>query len=92
LPDERVPKGDIAIAPDLAVESVSPNDTYEEVEVKVGEYLRAGVRLVWVISPETRTLLVRRPDKTATTLDTTDTLGGEGVIPGFTCLVGDLFV
>src|SRR5436190_23279128 len=42
LADERIPKGDIPLAPDLAVESVSPNDTYEEIEVKVGEYLRAG--------------------------------------------------
>ena len=88
--DERVPKGDIAIAPDLAVESVSPNDTYEEIEVKVNEYL-AGVRLVWVLSPEAKTVVIRRPDKTAATLDTTDALTGEGVIPGFNCPVADIF-
>lgn len=91
FPDDQVPRGDITIAPDIAVESVSPNDAYEEVEVKVGEYLGAGVRLVWVVSPDTKTVLVRRPDKSASTLDTTDTLSGESVIPGFTCPVADLF-
>jgi Uma2 family endonuclease len=89
--DEQIPKGDIFLAPDLVVESVSPNDTYEEIEVKVMEYLRAGVRLVWVISPEAKTVVVRRPDKTAAALDVTDTLSGESVIPGFSCPVADLF-
>jgi Uma2 family endonuclease len=91
LPGEQIPKGDIAVAPDLAVEVISPNDTYEEVEVKVIEYLKAGVRLVWVISPEAKTILVRRPNKTSTALDVTDTLSGEDVLPGFTCPVADLF-
>ena len=91
LQDERSPKGDILIAPDLVVESVSPNDTYEEIEVKVVEYLRAGVRLVWVFSPEAKTILVRRPDKSAVMLDVTDTLSGEDVVPGFSCPVADLF-
>jgi Uma2 family endonuclease len=90
--DEQLPEGDISIAPDIAVESVSPNDTYEEVEAKVGEYLGAGVRIVWVISPDTKTVLIRRPDKSAATLDATDVLSGENVIPGFTCPVADLFV
>ena len=43
LPDDKPPKGDIAIAPDLAVEVVSPNDLVEELEEKVGDYLSAGV-------------------------------------------------
>ena len=90
--DGQVPKGDITICPDLAVESVSPNDTYEEIEAKVEDYRQAGVRVVWVISPESKTVVVRRSDKTAATLDTTDTLSGEAVIPGFTCPVADLFV
>jgi Uma2 family endonuclease len=92
LPNEETPEGDISLAPDLAVESVSPNDTSEEVEGKVNEYLGAGVRLVLVVSPTTKTILVRRPNKTCTVLDTTDTLSGEDVLPGFTCPVAELFV
>lgn len=45
LPDERVPDGHITIAPDLAVEVVSPNDTAYEVETKIQEYLGADVPL-----------------------------------------------
>lgn len=91
FPNEEIPEGDIQLAPDLAVEVVSPNDTYEEVEGKVNEYLGAGVRLVWVVSPTSKTVIVRRPDKTAAMLDATDTLSGETVVPGFTCRVAELF-
>ena len=91
FPNEETPEGDIPLAPDLAVESVSPNDIYEEVERKVNEYLGAGVRLVWVISPTSKTVLIRRPDKSAAMLDATDSLNGEDVVPGFTCPVADLF-
>src|SRR5207248_854562 len=60
LPGGRLPKGHTTIAPDLAVEVVSPNDLYWEVRKKVGEYLRAGVRLVWVIDPDSRYVEVSR--------------------------------
>src|SRR5437016_11356800 len=43
LPDEQPPLGHIRLAPDLAVEVISPNDLYYEVEVKIGEYRSAGV-------------------------------------------------
>jgi Uma2 family endonuclease len=91
LTDEQIPKGDVLIAPDLAVEVVSPNDLYEEIEVKVNEYLGAGVRLVWVVSPEARTVVVRRSNKTCMALNVTDTLSGEDVLPGFSCPVAELF-
>jgi Uma2 family endonuclease len=92
LPGDKPPKGDIDIAPDLAVEVVSPNDPTAEVDVKVLDYLSAGVRLVWVIIPETKSVHVRRPDRSATILAESDTLSGEDVVPGFTCAVADLFV
>jgi Uma2 family endonuclease len=92
FPNEEIPSGDIAIFPDLAVEVVSPNDMYEEVERKVNEYLGAGVRIVWVVSPEAQTVLVRRPNKACTALDVTDTLSGEDVLPGFACPVAELLV
>src|SRR5262249_53718427 len=49
LPGNRIPRGHLRVAPDLAVEVVSPNDLYEEVRSKVEEYLCAGVPLVWVV-------------------------------------------
>src|SRR5262249_3516105 len=62
FPGGQIPEGHCRIAPDLAVEVVSPNDTYSEVEEKVQEYLRAGVRLVWVVDPPTKSVRVHRPD------------------------------
>jgi Uma2 family endonuclease len=91
LPGGKRPKGHCLIAPDLAAEVPSPNDSYSEVEEKVGEYRRAGVRLIWVIHPPTRTVRVHRLDGTVSDLTDADELSGEDVIPGFRCAVRDLF-
>lgn len=92
LPDDRTPKGDILLAPDLAVEVVSPNDTYEEVAVRIADLKSAGVKLIWVVSPETKTVLIRRADGTCAEVGEAGTLSGEGVLPGFACAVAELFV
>src|SRR6187551_2491614 len=52
---DQLSDGFLRIAPDLVVEVISPNDLAEDVEQKVEEYLGAGVRLVWVVDPDTRT-------------------------------------
>src|SRR5262245_44793797 len=54
-------EGHTRIAPDLAVEVVSPNDTVYDIDTKVQDFLQAGVRLVWVVNPEVRTVEVHRP-------------------------------
>lgn len=92
LPNDKTPKGDIDIVPDLVVEVVSPNDGYEEMSTRIADFKAAKTRLIWVISPETRTVLVRRADGTCAELDETGTLSGEDVLPGFTCAVIELFV
>jgi Uma2 family endonuclease len=81
----------ITIPPDLVSEVVSPNDTAYEVDQKVKEYLDAGVRLVWVVNPEIRTVRVHRLDGTIAGLSEHDELSGEDVVPGFRCRVGELF-
>ena len=87
-----VPRGNLKTAPDLAIEVISPTDEAEEVEDKVADYRSAGVKLVWFLYPKTKTVHVRRLDRTCAELDETGTLDGEDVIPGFTCPVADLFV
>ncbi len=91
LPAEELARGHVTISPDLAVEVVSPNDYVYELNKKVQEYLRAGVRLVWVIDPENRTLLVHRANRTLAEFNPEDELTGEDVIPGFRCHVRDFF-
>lgn len=92
LPNEELAEAYDQLAPDLAVESVSPNDTVRELEEKIDEYLRAGVRLIWVVNTDLRTVKVFRPDGTITLLRNGDELSGEQVLPGFRCRVSDLFV
>ena len=91
FPGEEPPAGFGRLAPDLAAEVVSRNDLYEEVDQKIEEYIRAGVRLVWVISPQNHTVRVYRLNGTSSSLRENDELDGEDVLPGFRCRVGDLF-
>jgi Uma2 family endonuclease len=57
--DRPIPAtGDWEVVPDLAVEVISPNDVYEDVLAKVGEYFDGGVRQVWVVSPRERRVYV----------------------------------
>jgi Uma2 family endonuclease len=76
--------------PDLAVEVVSPQDTDEEVEAKVLDYLQNGVRMVWIIRPRTRTITTYRSMKDIRLLTEADVLSGENVLPGFTIPVREL--
>jgi Uma2 family endonuclease len=91
LPEDRPPGGHVRIPPDLAIEAVSPTDTAEEIETKRIAFLRAGVRLLWVIYPENRTLHVCRPGGGSSALTEGDELNGEDVLPGFVCKVADIF-
>lgn len=90
LAPEQLAEGFIQVAPDLAAEVVSPNDLASELERKLAEYRRAGVRLIWVIHPETRTAHVHRADGPPRDLAEDDEFDGEDVLPGFRCRLGDL--
>ena len=76
----RVP-GFPALAPDLVAEVVSPYDRAVEVSGKALAWLDAGVRLVWVVDPQNRTVTVHRPGGTAV-LRGRDELSGEDVLAG----------
>ncbi len=80
-----------SVAPDLAVEVLSPNDIAFDIAEKVQKYLKAGVRLVWVVYPQTRTIAVHRIGGQGTILRESDELEGEDVVPGFRTRVQDLF-
>ncbi len=86
-----VPKGYTEVAPDLVVEVVSPSDHYSRIHTKVRHYLERGVRMVWVVDPEDRSVTVYRSRQQAAILYEADTLGGDDVVPGFVCPVAALF-
>jgi Uma2 family endonuclease len=91
IPEEGVEEGHGKIAPDLAVEVISPNDLAVEVAVKVRDFLNAGVSMVWVANPDTSEVLIYRSDGTLALLRSGDVLDGGDVLPGFQCPVSDLF-
>ena len=92
---ERLPpplvSGRAALAPDLAVEIRSPNDLADEPEDKLADYFTAGVRLVWIVDPDTRTVEVWPPDRQKRVLSGEDVIDGSDVIPGFQCSVARFF-
>jgi Uma2 family endonuclease len=86
----EVPVGYIEIAPDLLVEVLSPSNTSKQIRAKLSEYFTKGVRLVWVIAPEDRTLTIYRNLDEGRLLHENATVTCDDVLPGFSCRVSDL--
>ena len=82
--------GHLRVAPDLAVEVASPNDSLRDTDRKVEEYLAAGVRSVWLINPNVRVVQVIRSAGTIQRLRDSDELTEPDILPGFVCHVRDL--
>jgi len=80
-----------AVAPDLAVEVVSPTDVMFDVLDKLHEYFRCGVSQVWLVFSNVEQVYVYTSPTAVRILNRTDTLTAEGVLPGFAVSVADLF-
>jgi Uma2 family endonuclease len=91
LPGGRVPHGWLTVVPDLVVEVVSPNDRVEDLETKLAEYREAGIPLIWVIFPGTRSAHVLGANVALREVGVDGSLDGGEVLPGFTCKLADLF-
>lgn len=79
------------IAPDLAVEVISPTDDYEDVQEKITEYFTFGVNQVWIISPESKTLSIYFSRTNVKILTETDELKSEEILPGFRMNLSEIF-
>ena len=91
LGTDEAPAGFLKMAPDLAVEVVSPSDSAAAVQSKVEDWLGAGTRLVWVVYPDTRSVTVYRSLNEAEVLSEPGALDGAPVLPDFALPVSDLF-
>ncbi len=78
------------VAPDWVAEILSHADRPGEVLDKIGQWLAAGVRLVWVIDPLHQHASVYRADGSTSIVGSADDLNGEDVIPGFRCPLRDI--
>jgi Uma2 family endonuclease len=79
------------LAPDLVVEVLSPDDRPGEVLAKVGDWLNAGTRLVWVVDAARRQIRVYREDGSQSVVAGSERLDGEDVVPGFSCRTDAIF-
>lgn len=94
--NEKIPPTGIPVkfwpgAPDLAVEVISPGNTHREIEEKIEAYLATGVRIVWIISPKNRNVIIHRSNSEPVMLTESDTLDGQDVVPGFRYSIAKLF-
>lgn len=93
---DRIPPGlsrggFIPVAPDLAVEVLSPSDRFSQVNRKIRDYFAAGTKLVWVVDPDDRVTMVYHPDRPVEIVGPDGTLKGEQILPGFTLSLAALW-
>lgn len=93
---ERLPQDQVIdvwpmVVADLCVEVRSPSNSIRALRDKATEYINAGVRMVWVIEPDDRSVTVYRKRGRGVTLWDDELIDGEDVLPGFTCPVSRLF-
>ena len=91
LPADGVRPGLLKLAPDLAIEVLSPSETASDLQEKLDDYKAAGTSLVWVVDPSRRTVMILASDAPVRWLHEGDTLDGGNVIRGFTCPVAEIF-
>jgi Uma2 family endonuclease len=93
---ERMPRGEARkhfarMAPDLAVEVLSPTDRISELLAKVQMYQESGVPLIWVVDPDLETITVIARDNPTVILNSSDDLDGGEILPGFSVTVAEIF-
>ncbi len=81
----------LALVPDFVIEVVSPTDKVDELDAKIDAYLADGVRLIWVLKPQSRRAVVYRPDAQPQHVDAAATLTADAVLPGFAVSLSALF-
>jgi Uma2 family endonuclease len=91
LPIRVSSEGYLETIPDLVSEVRSKNDTNPELLQKVEDYLAAGVRVVWVTDPRSRTVTAYRRGQEPQVFQESDTLVVEDIIPGFKLSVEEIF-
>lgn len=90
IPHPR-PRSFAEMAPDLAVEILSPSNRRGQIAARERDLFQAGTRLIWVLDPATETGSVRRPGAEPRELNADDFLDGEDVVPGFRCALSEIF-
>ena len=86
IPDKFFP-----VAPDLAIEVISPGNTFDEIQDKIEEYIIAGTKLVWIVYPKQKMIHIYRQNNLIKILRENDTLEGEDILPNFQVKLSEIF-
>lgn len=86
----RLPRKPLTVAPDLAVEVISPSNKAEDIENKTQQLLKAGTELIWIVYPELQSVTVHSADGSVK-LSEPDILTGGKVLPDFAIPVREIF-
>lgn len=86
-----IPEKFFPTAPDLAIEVISPGNTFDEIQDKIEEYLSGGTKLVWIVYPKKKMVQVYRNNNIVNILRESDELSGEDVLPNFTVKLSEIF-
>lgn len=84
-------RGFAPIAPDFALELLSPNDRLQDTQGKMQEYLECGVKLGWLIFPDEKKVEIYRLGKDVEVLDSPRSLSGEDLLPGLVVELDEIF-
>ena len=87
MPPDPIPD----LVPDLAVEVLSESNTCAEMSKKRGEYFSAGVRLVWLVEPDDRTVTIFTGAGQPRVFRDGEVLDGRNVLPEFALNLSNLF-
>ena len=90
-PADGTPMSKWEIAPDLAIEIISPTDIYSKVMNKLREYFAAGVKQVWLVTIEDEQVTIYDSPTQIRVVTANQDLTSETLLPGFKCRVSDLF-
>ncbi len=92
FPDGAIPEEAYwSIAPELAVELLSPTNTRAEIDRTLRELFAVGCKLAWIINPKTRSAKSYTSAKRSREIDETALLDGGKVLPGFTIPLVNVF-
>ena len=91
IPQEGIPYGKWPAPPDIAIEVISPNDLFRDVQEKMEEYLAAGVKQVWQVEPERRTITIYRSSTNIIAFPEEAALTCEDLLPGFRLSLRQVF-
>jgi Uma2 family endonuclease len=83
--------GYLPLAPDFVAEVVSPNDSYSQVKDKALAWIDAGVPMVLVVDPVTRTVQLYRSADDIVSLNCQQQLDASDIVSGWSLAVGDIF-